>query len=149
MSSLRAVALPGRSVGAVVDHMNSRAMMRNLLTLQDSGWIATTFAEVRNRADFVLIVGNIEQRFPRFFERLLPSESMFVAGNREVVHLGEGRASPPVTLPRGAAWCSIACRTESLAEIFATLRTLLGGRELQAAQVDGTSIADWQARLSA
>jgi formylmethanofuran dehydrogenase subunit B len=145
VNAIRAALALADRIGAVVDHMNSRAMMRNLLTLQDSGWIATTFAEVRNRADFVLIVGNIEQRFPRFFERLLPSESMFVAGNREVVYLGEGRASLPVTLPRGTAWRSIACRTESLAEIFATLRTLLGGRELQAAQVDGTSIADWQA----
>jgi formylmethanofuran dehydrogenase subunit B len=130
-------------IGAVVDHMNSRAMMRNLLTLQDSGWIATTFAEVRNRADFVLIVGNIEQRFPRFFERLLPQESMFVAGNREVVYLGEGHANPPASLPRGAVWRSIACRNESLGEIFATLRSLLGNRELQAAQVDGTWISEW------
>jgi formylmethanofuran dehydrogenase subunit B len=141
-----ALALADR-IGAVVDHVNSRAMLRNLLALQDSGWIATTFAEVRNRADFVLVVGAIEQRFPRFFERLLPRESMFVAGNREVVYLSEGHARPPVTLPSGTVWQSIACGYESLAEIFAALRSLLGNRALQAVQVGGTSIVDWQSLL--
>jgi formylmethanofuran dehydrogenase subunit B len=147
VNGIRGALVLADRIGAMVDHMNSRAMMRNLLTLQDSGWIATTFAEVRNRADFVLIVGNIEQRFPRFFERLLPRESMFVAGNRQVVNLGDGQASPPATLPSGTVWRSIACRNESLGEIFATLRSLLGGRAVQAAQVDGTSIADWQLLL--
>jgi formylmethanofuran dehydrogenase subunit B len=148
VAGMRAALDLADRIGAVVDHMNSGALMRNLLVLQNDGWIATTFAEVRNRADFVLIVGsNIEQRFPRFFERVLPGEAMFVQGEREVVYLGEDLDPPPAP-PAGIAFRAITCRQQSLAEIFAALRALLAGRELQATHLDGIPITQWQALLA-
>lgn len=127
-------------LGAVVDHMNANALMRNLLVLQDSGWIASTFAEVRNRADFVLLVGSDgTSRFPRLFERLFdPTDSPFVDGGlqRRVVYLGaapaadEARRQPQV----------IDCERHRLGEVFAALRCLHAGRPLQASAVAGVPL---------
>ncbi|MFZ0693700.1 MAG: formylmethanofuran dehydrogenase subunit B, partial [Alphaproteobacteria bacterium] len=60
------------SIGAVIDHAASDAMFKNLLPLQDKGWMATTFAEIKNRADLVILAGtDVVSRFPRFFERFV------------------------------------------------------------------------------
>ena len=56
--------------GAVVDHINSAGLFRNLHVLQDSGWITATLTEIRNRADLLIIIGEqIFERFPRLLER--------------------------------------------------------------------------------
>ena len=71
MAGARAVMRLAEGCGAVTDHMNFGAKMRNVCDQQDRGWITTTFAEVKNRADVLLIVGSdLATRFPRFFERL-------------------------------------------------------------------------------
>jgi formylmethanofuran dehydrogenase subunit B len=77
--------------GATLDHLNGDAMFRNLRVMQDSGWFATTFTEVRNRADLIVLAGSqMLQRFPRLVERVLaPKESLFVdEKERRVVLLG-------------------------------------------------------------
>ena len=57
VAGARATLALADRIGAVVDHMNMPAKLRNILTLQNSGWITTTLAEIKNRADFILIVG--------------------------------------------------------------------------------------------
>ena len=132
-----ALQLADRS-GAIVDHMNTRGLMRNLMVLRDSGWMASTFAEVRTRADFVLIVGTDGiSRFPRVIERLVtPVDSPFsdTPIRRQVVYLG----AEPGTAIDGLR--TIACPKERLGEVFAALRGLLAGRALQAARVAGIDI---------
>jgi formylmethanofuran dehydrogenase subunit B len=90
VNGMRALlALADRS-GAVVDNMNFTGARNNFLALQDSGWMNTTLAEVKNRCDLLLVVGvDLESFSPRFFERYLwNEESMFLAdtGKREVIY---------------------------------------------------------------
>ncbi len=88
--------------GAVVDNMNFTGARNNFLALQDSGWMNTTLAEVKNRCDLLLIVGtDLEAFAPRFFERYLwNKEAMFLddTSHREVIYLG--KAPSGERLPR-------------------------------------------------
>ncbi len=144
--------------GAVTDHMNFTAKMRNVLTVQDRGWITTTFAEVKNRADLIVVLGSdIGARFPRFFERLVaPADAMFVA-SKDVVYLGDAanaascRAALPTTKME-----VIACANEQLAEVLGVLRMLVsehpacaGLHPLQAAGVELGRLRQLAARLKA
>ena len=142
VAGARAALQLANRIGAVVDHMNSRALMRNLAVLQDSGWVITTFAEVQNRADLVVVVGtDVVSRFPRFFERVLGDrESMFTEGavQREMVYLG--------TNPESLSWRAdqiITCNNPG--EAFAALRALLGGRALQCEVAGGIPVQQLQA----
>lgn len=134
VGGVRAALSMANRIGAIVDHMNSTALSRNLLVLQDSGWIVSTFAEVRTRADFMLIVGaEANSRFPRFAERLIdPLDSPFSDGQlqRSVVYLG---ARP--NAPAGAH--VLDCPTNKLGEVFGALRCLVANRPLQAVRVAG------------
>jgi formylmethanofuran dehydrogenase subunit B len=126
--------------GAILDHMNSAATIRNLLVLQDGGWITTTLSEVRNRCDLLIAAGgDIVGRFPRFFERVIANrETLFSTDRRcEVVFLGRSRPEGvefpgPVTV--------VECDTRRLGEAFGALRALLAGRELQA---DAAALSAW------
>jgi formylmethanofuran dehydrogenase subunit B len=51
-----AIALAQR-LGAVVDHMNSDALLRDLDVVRDAGMMTTTPSEARRRADVLLIAG--------------------------------------------------------------------------------------------
>ena len=147
VAGMRAALDLADRIGAVVDHANSRALMRNLPVLQDSGWIATTFAEVRNRADLVVVAGSdVVHRFPRFFERVLRGESMFVDGSRrEVIFVGEGIDATVSSSAKAPASRAIPCRKEALGEVFAVLRSLLAGRKPQAAEAGGIGMSEWEA----
>ena len=122
-------------IGAVVDHMNMPAKLRNLLTLQNGGWITTTLAEVKNRADFILFIGDgVVQRFPRFLERVVwPKDAMFVdpASARKIVFLGavenlSATSSRPIT--------RLHCENSALPRIVPALRALVNGQPLEATQ---------------
>ena len=128
--------------GAVVDHMNSAAMLRNVLAIQDGGWITATLGEVRNRADLLVVFGSdVEQRLPRFYERFFANaESMFGrhTSGRELVLIGpdaERTAQPDV--PRVTA---ITCPAEQLGDVAMALRALLRGYSLQAENVAGVDL---------
>ncbi len=72
VAGMRATLALARRIGAVLDHAGSRAKYRNLHVLQEFGWITTTLAEVRNRADLLMLIGDgWHARFPRFVERVL------------------------------------------------------------------------------
>jgi formylmethanofuran dehydrogenase subunit B len=142
--------------GAVTDHMNFGAKMRNVLTTQDRGWITTTFAEVKNRADVVLIVGSdLATRFPRFFERLITSnDAMFTDGAaRQIVYVGDPAKAAACRAALGARKLDvIACSNEQLSEVLGVLRMLvvehpaLGSMRIE--RVGGVALAVLQ-RLAA
>src|SRR4029077_3899944 len=80
VAGVRAALELADRIGAVVDHMGSHHLFKNLLVLQNSGWMTTTFAEIRNRADLIIIAGgDVVSRFPRFFERVVWGEGMFTS----------------------------------------------------------------------
>jgi len=134
-----AVSLAER-IGAAVDHAGSDAMFRNMLAMQDKGWMTTTFAEVKNRADLVMVAGtDVVSRFPRFFERFVwTQDSLFgPAPAREIVYLGSGLDTKAGAAGGGRKPEVIACDTTRLGEVFRALRALYRGVPLQADRVAG------------
>lgn len=138
------LALADRT-GAVVDNMNFNNARKNILALQDSGWMNTTLAEVKNRCDLLLIVGaDLEGFAPRFFEKYLWNEAMFLenTSNRDIIYLGTKPSGNASTSPTGKAAQVFECENESLPEVVAVLRALVKGQPIHAENVAGISIAD-------
>lgn len=140
VNGMRAALALADRCGATLDHANGEAMLRNQLVLQDSGWFTTTFSEVRNRADLILIVGaQCFERFPRLFERvLLPPDALFSPpGERELVLIGpwdpstlaaEIQATSPTVIPVPLA---------GLAGLAGVLRGLIAGRPVRSGAAAG------------
>ncbi|MDD2659157.1 MAG: formylmethanofuran dehydrogenase subunit B [Methylococcales bacterium] len=132
--------------GAVVDNMNFTGARNNFLALQDSGWMNTTLAEVKNRCDLLLVAGtDLEAFAPRFFERYLwNKESMFLddTSSREVIYLGKAPSGDASTSPAGRKALVLECATEDLPEVIAVLRALVKGQPVLAASVCGIAAAD-------
>jgi formylmethanofuran dehydrogenase subunit B len=149
VNGMRALlALADRS-GAVVDNMNFTGARNNFLALQDSGWMNTTLAEVKNRCDLLLVVGiDLENFSPRFFERYLwNEESMFLAdtGKREVIYLGKAPSGSASTSPSGQKAQVFECANEELPDVIAVLRALVKGNPIRVDSVGGIAVADLQA----
>jgi formylmethanofuran dehydrogenase subunit B len=134
--------------GAVVDNINFTGARNNFLALQDSGWMNTTLAEVKNRCDLLLVVGtDLEAFAPRFFERYLwNKESMFLddTSDREVIYLGKAPSGDASTSPNGNKAQVFECATEDLPEVVAVLRALVKKQPIRATSVCGIAVADLQ-----
>lgn len=144
VAGMRAAIMLAERLGAVVDGMNSAAALRNILVLQDSGWMTTTLGEVRNRADLFVALGvDIETLFPRFFERHIWVDGMFVdAACREVVYLGKPPSDPWAESPSRRKPMVLACADEDLPEVVAVLRALVKDRPAMVETVGGISVSD-------
>ena len=142
-----AMALADKS-GAVVDSQFSPAAFRNILVLQDTGYMTTTLTEARNRADVMVIVGSdIESSFPRFFERIVwPAESMFDVdlSQRQVIYLGKKPSGEQSTAPDGRKAQVLACDDADLPEVLSVLRALINGKTVQAEAVGGIPVSELQ-----
>jgi formylmethanofuran dehydrogenase subunit B len=144
---MRAVLELADLTGATLDHMNSEALMRNVLAVQNSGWQTCTLTEVRNRADLVLIIGgDIISRFPRFFERnIWNGESMFSLDTaaRDIVYLGGPRMDTSAGVsPRGIKPTILPCDNRNLPDIIAALLAVATGKQLQADTIAGVPVAE-------
>jgi formylmethanofuran dehydrogenase subunit B len=99
--------------------------------VQDSGWFTTTFTEVRNRADLIVLVGNQSlERFPRLIERVIhPEESLFTEANEpSVVLLGPWEHD---SLPQALAQLNptlISTELNSLPDVIGLLRGLVADK---------------------
>lgn len=131
---------------ATVDSQFSDAAFRNILVLQDSGYMTTTLTEVRNRVDVLLVVGtDIESSFPRFFERIVwPKESMFgqEIESREIIYLGKKPSGEASTTPGGRKAEVLECDDADLPEVISVLRALVKGKKVQSETVGGIAAAD-------
>lgn len=149
VNGMRALLAVADKTGAVVDNGNFNVARRNLLALQDSGWMNTTLAELKNRCDVLLVVGCDPEAFaPRFFERYLwNDEAMFIddTANREVIYLGKAPSGDASTSPKGRKATVLPCADADLPGVTAVLSALLKGRPLQAQSVGGIALADLQA----
>ncbi len=148
VNGMRALlALADRS-GAVVDNMNFTGARNNFLALQDSGWMNTTLAEVKNRCDLLLVVGtDLESFSPRFFERYLwNEESMFLddTGKREIIYLGKAPSGNASTSPSGQKALVFECTNQDLPDVVAVLRALVKGNPIRVDSVGGIAVADLQ-----
>ncbi len=66
-----AIALTEK-LGGVIDHANGNALRKGTAVMQRIGEVRTTLAEVKNRADCIVIFGSsVTTKFPRLMERIL------------------------------------------------------------------------------
>jgi formylmethanofuran dehydrogenase subunit B len=149
VNGMRALLALADRCGAVVDNMNFTGARNNFLALQDSGWMNTTLAEVKNRCDLLLVVGtDLEGFSPRFFERYLwNEESMFLddTGKREVIYLGKAPSGNASTSPGGQKALVFECANDDLPDVVAVLRALVKGNPIRVDSVGGIAVADLQA----
>jgi len=134
VAGMRAAVELADRCGAVLDHATSAAKFRNLLAFQDRGAITTTLAEVRNRADLLVVIGtDVVSRFPRFFERIAaPRGTLFGLNDseRRCVFVG---AKPPPDAPGRSDW--IACERGDMPDLLGALAALSAGARLDAQRV--------------
>jgi len=126
-------------IGAIVDHMNSAAMIRNTLAVQDSGWMTTTLTEVRNRVDLLVVFGNgIETRTPRFYERFFNNaESMFGQDTRQRELVLIGARDDNAAVQNTSRVTRFPCAPEQLGAIAMALRALVNDKPLHADNIAG------------
>jgi formylmethanofuran dehydrogenase subunit B len=154
VQGFRAVYNLAQKTNANLQHMNAQSTARNLKVLQSSGWQTTTLTEVKNRADVILCFGDIVSHNPRFFERFVQQDGMFIgAKQREIIFIGENlslkkvkKEAPRLKHSRAGlegAWV-LPCRADNLAEITLVLRALVAGKKLKATEVAGVKVSDLQ-----
>ncbi|MCK9607348.1 MAG: formylmethanofuran dehydrogenase subunit B [Methylomonas sp.] len=148
VNGMRALLALADKSGAVVDNINFTAARRNLLALQDSGWMNTTLAELKNRCDVLLVIGtDLEGFAPRFYERYLWNDaSMFLenTGRREIIYLGKAPSGDASTSPSGKKAAVFPCADTDLPDVIAVLSALIRKQPLQAQSVAGIAVSDLQ-----
>ena len=126
-AAMREVLALADGLGGIVDHARAAGLMANLEAMRATGWVTGTLAELKSRADLVLLVGGeIDSLAPRLAERLLRPTSMLGPGTpatRRLVALGAGTAATRMDehLP---------CPPDRLPEVLAALRALVAGRQI-------------------
>lgn len=130
MAGMRAALELADQIGAVVDPAAGEALLRNVLVLQDRGWMTTTLAEVKNRADVLLAVGvDLDRDYPSFLERCFTGDGMFVeAKERKLFWLG-----PRATNTREGA--GLSCPLPALFQEVARLKAIVEGHPVTAEAV--------------
>ena len=148
VNGMRALLALADKTGAVVDNINFNAARRNILAMQDSGWMNTTLAEIKNRCDVLLIVGtDLEGFAPRFFERYLwNQEAMFVSdtASREVIYLGKAPSGNASTSPNGRQASVFPCADADLPDVLAVLAALIKKHPIHVQSVAGITVTDLQ-----
>jgi formylmethanofuran dehydrogenase subunit B len=146
VAGMRAILALADRTGGVVDHMLGDGMYRNILAMQDRGWMMTTMTEVKNRADLV-IFANLDavSDHPRFFERnIWNRESLFglATGERQIVYLGDGLNTKPGISASGRKPMHLKNEPARLGEVIGALRALLAGQSLQATEIAGVKVTE-------
>ena len=149
VSDTRAALSLADRCGAVIDQARAEGGLRNLLVLADSGWMATTLGELKNRVDVLVVFGSdIETDFPRFYERFIwNQETLFGqdTSKREVIYVGRAPGANASTAPDGRTAQVLRCPQEKLPEVAAALRAIANGASLQAGDIGGIALSDLQA----
>jgi formylmethanofuran dehydrogenase subunit B len=131
IEGMRGVLALADRIGGVVDHAGSHGLFADLTALRDIGVVTTTFSELRNRADLLLIVGpDPATLLPRFLERCYPHLPTLIDAApppRRLIRLGPPAADAALA-PAGIDSRLIPCPLEDLAPRLAELRAVLGGR---------------------
>lgn len=148
VNGMRALLALADKAGAVVDNINFNAARRNLLAMQDSGWMNTTLSEVKNRCDLLLIIGTDPEVFaPRFFERFIWNEqAMFLESTdqRDVIYLGKMPAGKAAVSPSGKTPTVLACDDSDLPDVVAVLSALIRNQPLQVETVGNIAVSALQ-----
>ncbi len=146
LSGFRAAYQLAQKSRAAMVHMNAKSSARNTKVLQSTGWQTTTLTEVKNRADVIVCIGtDVVTHNPRFFERIVwTNEAMFTdPSERQIVYLGgEGLDTAHGVNPNGVMPKILACASQALPDVTATLRALILGKPLTVEAVGGIALND-------
>lgn len=128
-----AVRLAAASGGVIdaVETISSGAMRR---AVERDGIVAATLAEVRQRADSVVMIGDPSEEYPRLLERFLAAGPAPLAGQRRFLSIGEARIAGLPTdryrhIPVG------------LGDTHRVLAEARGG--IRVGRSDASGVADW------
>ncbi|QIB35133.1 formylmethanofuran dehydrogenase [Ancylobacter pratisalsi] len=133
--------------GGVLDHYASDGLFANYAAAQRTGWLASTLAEVRNRCDLLLVVGeDPSQTWARLFERLFPENPLFAGSPRKVVFLGSAPGEKARQQLAGTEISHIA--SDDVVATLEALGVLVAGKQPPGASFGGVS-ADQAGELAA
>ena len=128
-----------------LQHINAPSMARNMKVLQSTGWQTTTLTEVKNRADVIVCFGDISKHNPRFFERFVDIDGMFVQAKvRKIIVIGEANSNGIIKSNALEAAQILACRADDLPSITIALRALVAGKRLKSTEIAGVKLSDLQ-----
>lgn len=143
VNGARALTRMADRMGAILDHMNSDALVFNLAAVQDNGWMTTTLTEVRNRADTLVVCGaGIDSGLPRFYERCFSNvDTLFdtSTANRRLYLIGDE------PIPAGidpSQVVRIPSSPQNLVNVVTTLRAILNGNADRLPPTDEIPLAD-------
>lgn len=136
VAGLRATFRLAEKCHAMVDHLHSASADLNLRVLQRRGWHTTTFSEVRNRADLIVLVGvDLNANFQNFVRRCVaPADALQPArlAARRVVYLGPASCAPAAHA--GLPIEVIACPPTALTSAVRALQGLCADQRLNLAR---------------
>ncbi len=145
VAGFRAIYNFAQQTNGSLQHVNAQSSARNMKVLHSTGWQTTTLTEVKNRADVIVCFGNIAVHHPRFFERFVDCDGMYVkAKQREVFFIGENYDISTEISPKTATASLLACGADDLPEITLVLRALVAGKKLKATEIAGVKVSDLQ-----
>ena len=91
LQGFRVIYNLAQKINGNLQHTNAKSTARNMKVLQSKGWQTTTLTEVKSRADVIVCIGtDIVSHNPRFFERFVDCDGLFIsAKQREVIFIGK------------------------------------------------------------
>lgn len=142
VAGARAAILLAQRTGAVIDHMNSENLLRDLAVMRSTGVMLTTPGETHVRADTLLLAGPGLGTAPqRLLQQLMGTRSRTDAVvERRIFWLCPG-ADTAIVVVGGTAAKAIGKSPSDLAPLLATLRARLAGRPTSKAGV-ATKVLD-------
>lgn len=145
VAGFRSIYNLAQETNGSMQHANAKSMARNIKVLQSTGWQTTTLTEVKNRADVIVCFGDVAAHNPRFFERFVDCDGMFVkAKNRQVIIFNSVQNSHNIkSNALKGAWI-LPCRADDLPSLTIALRALVAGKALKATEVAGLKLSDLQ-----
>ncbi|CAH9014007.1 formylmethanofuran dehydrogenase subunit B [Candidatus Nitrosacidococcus sp. I8] len=142
VAGIQAALKLAKYYGATVDYAASG--LTSIFAIQYNGFIGTTLAEVKNRADLLLVIGgNLESNYLNFLERYIWNNQDSLYSHpiqRKIIYLGcslEILKEHPPYLPSPLI---INYDPRDLPEILATLKAITIGSILQAKTVAGVPV---------
>lgn len=146
VNGMRSALALAEKTGAIVDHMHSIGAFRNLRVLQDKGWIMTTLAEIKNRADLIIFAGtDAATNYPRFFERAVWNEYSLAKNNnkkRQLIYIGDNLDISHAKKSGAKTPINFSCKQDQIGEIISTLHALTVGNEINKTSVAGIKLSE-------
>ena len=131
VNGIRAALQLAEKTDAALLHSQESQSLHNLKALQARGGITATLAEVKNRADVIIFIGNnVCGNYPRFIERFINTpHTLFAGQHRKLAYLGRpGRTE--LNGCDGHEPVVISGQGDEIAENLALLRALLSDGQL-------------------